>query len=256
LSGWPTQCVTPASRALMTHRSKTGRRFPAALSGRMDGQNSRPISRWSAEIAPAVHQEIQRGHGPHQGVLEAGLVPEISAHPPALIVGHDEENDDRKRGRPGEQSEREQRSADQLCQRDRQRPEFSRPISVILELLRQFRHIVRPHSCARPQSQGVAQPVRDEREADHNAQQHLRPRRECLVELTQVRKDERSRIRHSVVIRAMASAALTGLGATFSDTWDDQGLQPDFAEVDAYTKSRLDCLVGMPRGGDLDHVVA
>jgi hypothetical protein len=54
----------------------------------------------------------------------------------------------------------------------------------------------------------------------------------------------------------MASAALTGLGATLSDTWDDQGLQPDFAEVDAYAESRLDRLVGMPGGGDLDQVVA
>ena len=64
------------------------------------------------------------------------------------------------------------------------------------------------------------------------------------------------------MIRATASAALTGLGATLSDTWEDQGfwedqgLQPDFAEIDAYAESRLDRLVGMPGGGDLDQVIA
>src|SRR3954468_7651548 len=139
LSGWPTQCVTPASRALITHGSKTGRRFPAALAGRSElASDQQMVGR---DRAPTVHQEIQRCHGPHQGVLEAGLVPEISAHAPALVVGHDEENDDCKRGGTGEQPEREQRSADQLCQRDRLRPEFSGPVSIIVELLRQFRHI-------------------------------------------------------------------------------------------------------------------
>jgi hypothetical protein len=52
---------------------------------------------WSSEFSPnqkmidgdraaAVHQEIERGHGPHQREFEAHLVPEKSAHSPAFVV--------------------------------------------------------------------------------------------------------------------------------------------------------------------------
>jgi hypothetical protein len=51
----------------------------------------------------------------------------------------------------------------------------------------------------------------DERKPDHGAQQRLRPRRQCLIKRTQVREDERSRVRHSVMIRAVVSVALAGL---------------------------------------------
>src|SRR5258705_12746386 len=46
--------------------------------------------------AAALHQEIEGGHGPHQREFEAHLVPEKSAHSPALVVRHDEETDDRE----------------------------------------------------------------------------------------------------------------------------------------------------------------
>src|SRR5260370_26917765 len=42
--------------------------------------------------AAALHQEIEGGHGPHQREFEAHLIPEKSAHAPALEVRYHEEN--------------------------------------------------------------------------------------------------------------------------------------------------------------------
>ena len=54
------------------------------------------------DLATTVHQKIEGGHGPHQGEFEAHLVPKKSTSPPAFIVGHDEENDDRAGGEASE----------------------------------------------------------------------------------------------------------------------------------------------------------
>src|SRR5262249_12776024 len=100
---------------------------------------------WRSEFSPdekmidrdraaAVHQEIQRGHGPHQRVFEARFVPEISADPPALVIGYDEKDHDRAGGEARKQPEREHRAAEQLRDGDRRRPEFSGTIAVAVEL--------------------------------------------------------------------------------------------------------------------------
>src|SRR5215470_10413379 len=84
--------------------------------------------------AAAADEKVERHHGPHQGVFEPELVPEILADPPALEIGHDQEKQDRKRGDPGEQTEREQWPADKLRERDRGRPDLARPIAIVVEL--------------------------------------------------------------------------------------------------------------------------
>src|SRR2546430_11627406 len=49
-----------------------------------------------------------------------------SADPPALDIGHHQKDEDRDRGDAGEQPKREQRPGDELRERDRGRPQFSR----------------------------------------------------------------------------------------------------------------------------------
>ena len=75
--------------------------------------------------AAAVDQEIERRDRPHQREFETHLVPEIPADAPALDIADKEKNEDRQRGRPGEQAERQQRSADQLRQRRSPAPRTS-----------------------------------------------------------------------------------------------------------------------------------
>jgi hypothetical protein len=48
--------------------------------------------------AAAVGQEIERRDEPHQRIFHAELVPEIAADPPALEIGHDQEQDKRHAG--------------------------------------------------------------------------------------------------------------------------------------------------------------
>src|SRR5262245_12125632 len=106
--------------------------------------------------AAAVHQEVERGHRPHQRVFEAGLVPEISAHAPAFVIRHDQENDDRAGSESGEQSQREHRAGNELRQRDGRCPEFSGTIAIAIELLRQLRQVVRQHARRRKHPERVA----------------------------------------------------------------------------------------------------
>src|SRR5215468_4728184 len=92
--------------------------------------------------AAAVDEKVERHDGPHQGVFEPELIPEILADAPALEVGHDQEQQDRKRSDASEQAEREQRAADKLGERDRGRPELARPIAIVVELGGKFGHAV------------------------------------------------------------------------------------------------------------------
>src|SRR5215831_17806754 len=149
--------------------------------------------------AAAVHQEIQYRHGPHQRVFQAGLVPEISADPPALVIGYDEKDHDRAGDGPGEQPEREHRTAHELRDRDGRRPEFSGTIAVAVELSRQLRQIVRLHPGRWKHPERVAQPMRDERKPHDGAQQRLRPWGERLIERAKLREDERGRVSHLVL---------------------------------------------------------
>src|SRR5207247_820684 len=84
--------------------------------------------------AAAVDEEVERRDRPHERVFEPELIPEIFSDPPALEVGHHEEDHDRHGGRPREQPECQQWSADKLRERDGRGPEFSRPIAVAVEL--------------------------------------------------------------------------------------------------------------------------
>src|ERR1700730_5501686 len=61
------------------------------------------------DAAAAMHQEIERGQGPHQRVFEAGLVPEIAAYAPALVIRDDEKNDDGNGDRAGQRPQRQHR---------------------------------------------------------------------------------------------------------------------------------------------------
>src|SRR5262245_50900203 len=149
--------------------------------------------------ATAVHQEIQRGHGPHQRVFQAGLVPEISADPPALVIGHDEKDHDRARDEASEQSEREHRTAEQLRDGDGGRPEFSGTIAVAVELSRQIGQIVRLHPGRWKHPECIAQSMRNERKPHHRAQQRLGPGKERLIDGTELREDERGRSHHAAV---------------------------------------------------------
>src|SRR5262249_9453192 len=140
-----------------------------------------------------VHEEIKHAEGPHQRVFEPELIPEIAAYPPALVVGHDQENQDRQCCQPCEQAKRQQRTAEELRDRDRRCPEFPRPVAVPVELLCELPQIVRAHAGRGPEAKGVAQPVRHQREPHADAQQHLSPGRERLVEAAELRNDQRGR---------------------------------------------------------------
>src|SRR6202035_5707868 len=48
--------------------------------------------------AAAMDQEIERRDEPHQRIFHAELVPEIAADPPALEIGHDQEQHQRQAG--------------------------------------------------------------------------------------------------------------------------------------------------------------
>ena len=87
-------------------------------------------------------------------------------------------------------------AAEELRHRDRRCPEFARPIAVVVELLRQIGQIVRAHPGRRPKAERVAQPVRDERKPDADAQQQLGPGREHLVHAPQGGNDKRRRPGH------------------------------------------------------------
>src|SRR5262249_39669533 len=89
-----------------------------------------------------MHAGIKRAEGPHQLIFEAELIQEIAAYPPALVVGHDQENQDRQCRRPREQADRQQRTAQKLRDRDCRRPEFPRPVAVPVELLCELPQIV------------------------------------------------------------------------------------------------------------------
>src|SRR6516165_11095464 len=101
------------------------------------------------ERAAPAHQEIERGYSPHQRVLETGSVPEIAADPPALVIRHDEKDDDGKRNRARQQPQRQHRAKHKLRHRDGGRPQAPRAIAVLLELLRELVEIVRTHAGCR-----------------------------------------------------------------------------------------------------------
>src|SRR5262249_3348120 len=149
--------------------------------------------------AAAVHQEIQHRHGPHQRVFQAGLVPEISADPPALVIGYDEKDHDRAGDGPGEQPKREHRTAHELRDRDGRRPEFSGTIAVAVERSRQVRQTMRLHPRRWKHPERVAQPMRDERKPHDGPQQRLRPWGERLIELAKLREEEWGRVSHLVI---------------------------------------------------------
>src|SRR4029079_9561587 len=86
---------------------------------------------------------------------------------------------------------RSQGAADELRDRYRGRPDLARPIAIAVELRRQRGKIVRAHACGLEESEGVAQRVRDEPEADDGAQRRFRPRREALVDGSKHGEDER-----------------------------------------------------------------
>src|SRR5262249_8338330 len=78
--------------------NETGVRIPASWRSEL-ASDEKMIDR---NRTTAVHQEIQHCHGPHQRVFEAGLVPEISADPPTLVIGYDEKDHDRAGDGPRE----------------------------------------------------------------------------------------------------------------------------------------------------------
>src|ERR1700719_458637 len=84
--------------------------------------------------AATMNDEIERRHRPHQGVFEAERIPEIAADTPALDIGHRQEDEDRHRHQTCEQAESEKRTAQELGDRDRRRPEPARTIAALIEL--------------------------------------------------------------------------------------------------------------------------
>src|SRR6516162_8451978 len=198
-------------------------------------------ARWRSELAPdenmidrdrptAIYQEIQHRHRPHQRVFQAGLVPKISADAPTLVIGYDEKDQDRAGDGPREQPERKHRTAYELGDGDRRRPEFSGTIAVAVELPRQLGQIVRLHPGRWEHPERVAQPMRDERQSRDDAQQRLGPGGERLIERAKLREDERRGVDH------LACEQLSAVGCWFR-------LKPDLAEIDAGAETRFDGLL-------------
>src|SRR5262249_57455979 len=106
----------------------------------------------------------------NQGVLEPELVPEILSYPPALDIRDDQEEHEGHGGGTRKQAEREQGAGDELRERDRGRPELAGTIAIVVELRREFGEVVRTRAGLGEEPEGVAQAVRDEREADGGAQ--------------------------------------------------------------------------------------
>src|SRR5262245_11045069 len=108
----------------------------------------------------AMDEEIERHNGPHQSVFEPELIPEVFAHPPALDIGHDQEEEDRHGGNACEQTKCEQRAADELRDRDRGRPNPAGAIAVMIELLGKLGEVMGAHARLGKEPEGIAQPVR------------------------------------------------------------------------------------------------
>src|SRR5262245_52807515 len=228
--------------------SKAGLRCPISPCPARDGNETgvRIPARWRSELASdekmidrdratAMHQEIHHGHGPHERVFQPGLVPEISADPPALVIGYNEKDHDHAGDGPGEQPEREHRTAYELRDRDGRRPEFSRTIAVAVELSRQLRQIVRLHPGRWKHPERIAQPMRNERKAHHDAQHRLGPWGERLIERAELREDERGRVDH---LACEQLSAVVPANAGTTGYW--LRLQPDLAEIDAGPESCFD----------------
>ena len=120
-----------------------------------------------------MDEYVERSDRPHQGIFEAELIPKILADTPALDVGDEEKNQDDRGNRPREQSECKQRPADKLGERDRARPELSRPIAALIELDGEVFQVERAHAGIGKEPEGVAQAVRHQRETDRDAQQRV-----------------------------------------------------------------------------------
>src|SRR5262249_27128853 len=116
----------------------------------------------------------------------------------ALVIGYDEKDQDRAGDGPREQPEREHRTAHELRDGDRRRPEFSGTIAVAVELSRQLGQIVRLHPGRWKHPERIAQSMRNERKPHPRAQQRLGPWSERLVERAKLREDERGRVNHPV----------------------------------------------------------
>src|SRR5262249_14779694 len=127
------------------------------------------------------------------------LVQKIPTDPPALVIGTDEKDHDRARNEASEQPEREHRTAEELRDGDRGRPEFSGTIAIAVELSRQLGQIVRLHAGRWKHPERIAQSMRDERKPHHRAQQRLGPWGERLIERAKLREDERCRVSHLVL---------------------------------------------------------
>jgi len=101
--------------------------------------------------------------------------PEIFSDPPALDIGNQEKNDDRKSHEARQQPERQQWTADELGEGNGRRPQLAGPVAVAFELRRELGQVMGMHASAREHAERVAQPVRHECEADGNAQKRLGP---------------------------------------------------------------------------------
>src|SRR5665213_1982540 len=132
--------------------------------------------------ATAMHQEVERAGRPHRRIFKARPVPEPAVVLAVVVGGERHQHEQRQRHRPRQQAEREAGPGDELREHHGIGEQPARPVALALEHAGDAVHAGDRDAGALEVAEAHAKAVRDDPEADNDAQQRFDVGRERGVE--------------------------------------------------------------------------